>query len=173
MITREELTSIGKFGKPHGIAGEVNALITAPDEVLSHCSCIICDIDGIFVPFFITNIRSKSTNSLLLNIDGINSESEASMLVNKDIYVLQREYNEILDDDEVPVDFFINYDAVINDELHGKIVDIDDSTANVLFIVTLNDDRQVLIPAVDEFIQDYDNESRSIHFRIPQELLEL
>lgn len=173
MITRDELTIIGKFGKPHGIAGEVNAIIMASDEVLTHCSCIICNIDGIFVPFFITDIRGKSTNSLLLSIDGINSESEASMLVNKDIYVLQREYHDVLDDDEVPVDFFINYDAIINDKLHGKIVDIDDSTANVLFVVTLNDDTQVLIPAVDEFIKDYDSESRSIHFSIPQELLEL
>lgn len=173
MITRNELSIIGKFGKTHGIAGEVNAVVSTPHEVLSHCSCITCDIDGIFVPFFITNIRSKSTNSLLLTIDGISSEREASMLVNKDIYVLQKEYNEILNDDEVPVDFFINYDAVINETLHGKIVDIDDSTANVLFVVKLNDGTQVLIPAVDHFIKDCDSDSRSIHFNVPQDLLEL
>ena len=40
MITIDEIISIGKFNKAHGINGELSATITAPQVVLDNCSCI-------------------------------------------------------------------------------------------------------------------------------------
>ena len=110
MITIDEIISICKFNKAHGINGELSATITAPQVVLDNCSCIVCDIDGIFVPFFIKDYRIKSQETFLLSIDDINNEQEAAMLVNKDIYVKRNEYGDALDDeDQVPIDFFIGF----------------------------------------------------------------
>ncbi len=173
MITRDEITIIGKFLKTHGISGELTATFSAPLEVVKQCTCIVCDIDGIYVPFFISAMRNKSAQAALLSIDGISSDQQAATLVNKDIFILRREYEECVDEDEVPVDFFINYEAIINDNIHGKLVDIDDATANVLFVIVLDDGSEVLIPAVDNFIKKFDNDNRVIHLTIPQDLLEL
>ena len=56
MILKEELTEIGRFGKPHGIQGEINA--TVDDDVdVDAINRIVVNIDGIYVPFFIRSIR--------------------------------------------------------------------------------------------------------------------
>ena len=174
MITSDQITTIGKFNKPHGINGEVSATILAPRAVLEGCSCIICDIDGIFVPFFINSIRNKSQETVLLTIDGIGNENEAAMIVNKDIYVLRSEYSHIAhDQEELPVDFFTGFDVIINDKLRGKISDIDDATANVLFVIEISDGSQTLIPAVEDFIIGIDIDNRLIELEVPVELLSL
>ncbi len=173
MITSDEIIGIGKFNKTHGINGEISATINAPEAVLDNCSCLVCDIDGIFVPFFIKNIRAKSQETMLITIDDINSEHDAAMLVNKDIYVKRSEYSEVLDDeDEVPIDYLIGFTATVNGT-QGKIASIDDSTANVLFLVETTGGQSLLIPAVDDFITEIDTKHRTIKMEVPDDLLHL
>lgn len=174
MISREEITCIGHFNKTHGINGEISATINSPLNVMDDCKCLVCNIDGIFVPFFPSNVRQKTSESMLITIDGITNETEAEMLVNKDIFVLTSDYaSKVKDDDDVPVDFFVGFDTLVNDKLHGKVTNIDDSTANVLFVITLDNEKELLVPAVDQFISEIDIDKRFINFDIPQELLEL
>ena len=58
MIRRDELIQIGQFNKPHGIEGEITASVNYDFDDLSAFSCLIVEIDGIFVPFFVTNVRT-------------------------------------------------------------------------------------------------------------------
>lgn len=169
---------MGHFNKPHGVQGEVSCSLDCDVDILERFSCIVVDIDGIFVPFFINRVRTKTVTTALLTIDGINTGEQASAtLVNKTLYVLKRDYDRLAeeagyDDDEMlPADFFIGSQAVINDSERGKIVDIDDTTANVLFVIALKDGREVLIPAVDEMIDRADDDT--IFFNVPDELLDL
>ncbi|MBR5102767.1 MAG: 16S rRNA processing protein RimM, partial [Muribaculaceae bacterium] len=97
MIQRSELIEIGTFRKPHGVNGEISAVADVDAALLTRFSCVVVSIDGIFVPFFIANARPKSGETVLLQIDGISSEAEASALVNKDFYVLKTEYSTICD----------------------------------------------------------------------------
>ena len=69
MITHNEITTVGKFNKTHGINGEISATINAPINAVRKCSCIVCNIDGILVPFFIKDIRNKSSETVLFNIE--------------------------------------------------------------------------------------------------------
>ena len=174
MITRDEITCIGKFNKPHGINGEISAVVSSPID-LRNCKCIICGIDGIFVPFFITNIREKSFDTLLLTVDGINDETEASLLVNNEIYILKKDFQNFLEeeDGEIPVDFLMNFRVSINDAYNGKIIDIDDSTPNVLFVINMDNGSTILIPAVNEFITAIDLEKKNMALEVPVELLDL
>ena len=87
MITRDELIAIGHYNKPHGVAGELSATVDVDLEVLRGLSCLVSDIDGIFVPFFVNAIRPKSVDTMLLTIDGIENEKEAARLVNRDIWI--------------------------------------------------------------------------------------
>lgn len=175
MIRRDELIQIGQFNKPHGIEGEITASVNYDFDDLSAFSCLIVEIDGIFVPFFVTNVRTKSSQTILLKIDGINDEREASMLVNKEIYVLNSEFNatEVFDDDEMPVDILVGYEMIQEGNSIGHISDIEDSTANVLFVVKNADGKELLIPAVDDFIDSIDTENKQIHMSLPLELINL
>lgn len=175
MITRDELIEIGVYNKPHGVNGEISATIDCELDILSQFSCLFSDIDGIFVPFFVSSKRGKTAQTVLLQIDGINNESEATLLVNKTIFVKKNEFDKLAkdyDSDEMPIDYFIGYKAIINEDTVGEIVDVDDSTANVLFRIEV-DDKELLVPAVDEFVVDIDTENETIKLDVPTELLDL
>ena len=107
MITREELIAIGHYNKAHGVAGEISATIDVDFEVLRALSCLVSDIDGIFVPFFVNSARPKNSDTVLLTIDGIDTEMEAARLVNHGIYALKRDYRQ--ENDEYDAD--IKYGA--------------------------------------------------------------
>lgn len=175
MIRQEEIVQIGQFNKPHGIDGEITASVDFDINDLKHFSCLIADVDGIFVPFFMNALRPKSSQSLLLKIDGIENETDAAMLVNKPIFVLKTEFGELdsFNDDEIPVDCLVGYSVFQHGESLGHITRIDDSTANVLFVVTDSNNRELLIPAVDDFIESIDIDNQEISLNIPPDIISL
>lgn len=177
MILRDEIIDIGRYNKPHGVNGEISASLDVDTDVLGEFSCLISDIDGIFVPFFVNAMRSKGASTALLTIDGIANERDAALLVNKDIYVLKREYEQLSEDedcDELPLDYFIGFRISAYDgEIVGEIIDVDDSTENVLFIVERPDGNEVAVPAADELITGLDVENKTMEMSLPKGLLEL
>ena len=54
MIRKEEVTAVGELVKPHGIAGEM-VMTTMYDGLFDDMEdpYLICDMDGILVPFYI------------------------------------------------------------------------------------------------------------------------
>ena len=60
IISPEILTTVGKLMKPHGINGEITVLLTA-DVDLAALRCVILEMDGIYVPFFLNSVRPKSS----------------------------------------------------------------------------------------------------------------
>lgn len=177
MITRDQLIEIGHFNKAHGVNGEVNASLQIDADLVTQLSCLVCDMDGIFVPFFVESYRPKGATTVLLTIDGFNNEQEISALVGKDFYALKRDYDEIAqtivddDDDELPLDYFIGFDMTDCGVRVGQIVDIDDATDNVLFIVHRDDDTLVSVPAVDDLIDSMDMDNHVIDMILPEGLL--
>lgn len=173
MIVRDQLIEIGQFNKSHGINGEISATLDFDIDGMKAFSCLIVQVEGIFVPFFVAGIREKSAQTMLLQIDGISNEQEATLLVNKKIYVLKSEYSAVMpdDDSEIGIELLVGYDVNTGDNLLGKIVDIEDSTANVLFVVQGNDGNEVLIPVVDDFIEGIDTDEQVIHMNLPEELI--
>ena len=172
MIT--DIVEIGKFNKPHGLNGEISATLDVDPTGLS---CIIVDIDGINVPFFITSTRPKNAGTTLLRIDGVDSEEAVRMFVNKPVYALSTEVSEEerTDEDGFYASDFIGYD-IIDDATSGRIgsiTDIDDNTENVLFIVDTPDGGRAFIPVADEFITDIDTERRTLTMNLPQGLINL
>ena len=176
MITRDELIAIGRYNKPHGVAGEISATIDADMDTLQGLSCLVTDIDGIFVPFFVNACRPKSQETVLLTIDGIDNEKEVSRLVNHDIYALKRDYRqECLDSDAdgFPLDYFIGFELHDSDgERVGEITDVDEQTENAIFIVD-REGAELMVPATDELIVEFDLDKKVMVMDLPQGLLDL
>ena len=176
MITREELIAIGHYNKPHGVAGEISATIDVDLEVLQQLSCLVSDMDGIFVPFYVNACRPKSSETFLLTIDGFNSEQEVSRLVNRDIFALKREFqqeSEDADADGYPLDFFIGFDLQDSDGTRvGTITDVDEQTENAIFIIS-RDDEEIMVPASDDLIVEFDLDKKLMVMDLPKGLLDL
>ena len=175
MITRDEIIEIGTFNKPHGVEGEISATFDCDVDVVKIFRCLICDIDGIFVPFFPESTREKGITSIIVKIEGIDSAESVKILVNKKIYVLKSEYSDLSteeDYDDYPVDFFIGFTIMDGDTIIGNVTGIEDSTKNVLFIVS-NGDNRVYVPAVDDFIKDINIEKKTITMSLPEGLIDM
>ncbi len=176
MITRDELIAIGHYNKPHGVAGELSATVDVELEVLSGLSCLVSDIDGIFVPFFVNAIRPKSGDTVLLTIDGIENEIEAARLVNRDIYALKRDYQQEsidADADGYPLDFFIGFELRDSDGSRvGEITDVDEQTENAIFVVD-RDGSEIMVPATDDLIVEFDVDNKLMVMDLPEGLLDL
>lgn len=173
MIRKEEVFKIGQFAKPHGIKGELS-LVTNSD-VLDDAEdpYIVCDMDGILVPFFVEDYRYKSDTITLVKLEDVNTEQDARMFVNKEVFYPLDAVDEEDLVGEMTWDSFIGY--TVFDERHGllgKITEVDESTLNVLLNID-HDGEDLLIPAAEELITDADHEARTLTVSLPEGLLEI
>lgn len=173
MIKNDEITKIGQLVKPHGIKGEITATVDY-DIDLTELKCIVVNVDGIFVPFFINAIRPKSSESVILSIDDIASDNMAKQLCGSDYYALNSdlEFSDMPDNGGGYVADFIGYTITeSNGNAVGRIYDYDDSTSNILFLVRRPDDSTSYIPVAEEFIEAIDPESKTIVMSLPEGLI--
>ncbi|MDR1698545.1 MAG: ribosome maturation factor RimM [Prevotellaceae bacterium] len=173
MIKEEELFQIGNLHKPHAIHGEMSATFTSHSVDLDECPFMVLNIDGIFVPFFIESYRYKTDTTALIKFEGIDSEEEAKRLSNLSIY-LPLKYRQENQDNENDIHYFTGF-KVIDSALGelGRITDIDDSTANVLFIITTLNGEELLIPATDDFVEKIDEKNRILLMNLPEGIFSL
>ncbi len=175
MITKDEIIEIGKFQKTHALKGELNALLDVDEDYAADGNPLIVEMDGIFVPFYAESVRPKGSESCLVKLKDVDSQELAQQFVNKNIYALRSELVNYYDvpEDEIVADFvgFKIVDRHIGEV--GTVADIDDTTANVLFVVNRPDGSTVLIPVADEFIESIDTDAKLIHTSLPEGLIEM
>lgn len=169
MIRKEEIAEIGLFRKPHGVKGEISAELDVPADELKSFSAIVCEMEGIYVPFFIESVRQKGQVTALLTIDGFDTDVAVKKFSNKRIYVLRKE---LLESDVMEDGLLIGFDILMADGKRiGTVTDVDDSTANVLFVVDGNNG-ELYIPVVDDFILEINEQDRFIIVDMPEGMIE-
>lgn len=172
MIKIEDVYRIGLINKPHGVHGEL--LFTFDDDIFDRMEAdyIICMMDGILVPFFFESYRFRSDSTALIKLEGIDTEQQARRMTNVEVF-FPKEHAEELEDNELTWSYFVGFLIKdVNEGEIGKVIDVDDSTINTLFVVDHND-TEVLIPAQEDFIVDLDRGKRVITMQIPAGLLDL
>lgn len=168
MIREEDVYKIGVIGKTHGVKGELNFTFT--DDVFDRVDAdyLILRIDGILVPFFIDEYRFRSDDRALLILHDIDTNEKAQNLVGTEVFfpysLSDKQKNEVISFNDL-IGFTI--DGI------GIVTGIDDYTENILFEVKRNDGKQILIPAVEEFVENVDYEKKIIKVQLPEGLVEL
>lgn len=173
MIDREDLVKIGHINKPHGIKGELNCSFSnIPFENIDDIFFIF-ELDGIFVPFLLDDYRINSHSSAYIKLKNINTDLQAKLLNNKDIYFPKKDVVEEIEIGIDSWDFFIGYTLL--DEKYGmlgEIIDVDDTTINVLFVIR-KEDKEFLIPANENILLSFDQESKILYSSIPEGLINI
>ena len=172
MIRPEEVYCIGKFTRTHGVQGEMALAFT--DDVFDRTDCpyLVCNMDGILVPFFIEEYRFKSDSVALIKFERFDTSEAAAIFTNKEVY-FPKDYAEQAEDGEYSWQYFIGF--ATEDATHGhlgELVAVDESTINTLFVVERPNGDELLIPAQEEFIEELDHDKRIIKFNLPDGLLE-
>ena len=176
MIRREEVAAVGELIKTHGIAGEL-VMKTLYDRLFEGTDTpyIICDMDGILVPFFIESYRPRGVASLLVKLEYVDDEHAARRFVHRTAYypIDRLPENDSEGADDPAWECFVGYQ--LTDEAGrevGTVAAVDASTANVLFRVD-REGHELLIPVASEVVHGVDHAARRIAVAMPEGLLDL
>lgn len=172
MINPADTYKIGSLTRTHGLRGELQFVFT--DDIFDRADAdhLLVEVDGILTPFYIEEYRFRSDSSALILFEDINTVEAAQPLVGCDVYV-ERSLAGDAPDEEPSLRSLIGFHIQTEEGTEvGEIVDIDDQTENLLFVVE-HGEREVLIPAHEELITQWQPDARRIVMRLPDGLLEL
>ncbi|MDH6356632.1 ribosome maturation factor RimM [Parabacteroides sp. PF5-9] len=173
MINQEDTLKIGRFAKPHGVKGEL-ALVTNYDLFEeSDDPYLICDIDGILVPFYIEEYRYKGESIILVKLEYVDNEDSAREFINRDVYYPIAAMAADNLSEGITWDNFIGY--TVSDKKHGllgKVIHVDESTINVLLHIDYKGE-ELLFPAAEELITEIDHPNKQMTVFLPEGLLDL
>jgi 16S rRNA processing protein RimM len=173
MIRFEDVFPIGKIIKPHGIEGEMLFEFKTAVFDTEDAEFLLFDMDGILIPFFIESYRFTSEKSALIHLEDVETDEKARIFSGKTVY-MPNDFLEKIHPEDAGTDYFIGFD--VTDE-HGQklgtVIEIDESTQNMLFVLRTGNDGELLIPANDDLVQKIDHDNRMLHLKLPEGLLDI
>jgi 16S rRNA processing protein RimM len=172
-MTKEECFYLGRIVGKFSFKGEVLIkLDTDEPEIYTEMESVFVEYNDNLVPFFIERSYLHKSTLLRAKFEDINTEEDAEDMVGTELYLPLNLLPE-LPEDKFYYHEIIGFDVI--DAEHGnigKIVSINDSTAQALFEIN-KDGKQILIPMNDEFIQKLDKENKIINVITPEGLVDL
>lgn len=161
---------LGKISRKHGYKGELNIKLDISSfSFLRKLDHAFVKIDNTLIPYFISSLRFKNNNVALVKFEDVNSENEASLMIGKKVYLPieklpEKERNRIS---------YLHFTVVDNTYGKiGKIIDIQNNQTQSLFVIAYQE-KEVLVPIVDQFITNIDLEKREIYIKTPPGLIDL
>lgn len=175
MNTLPSLTPIGRVGRRHGTRGELTLQLTRSIEnsIGNVSKCLFITIDGLPVPFFIKEWRSKGGTSLIVKFDDVDTDTQATQLVGCEVSLPVAELEE-REAEVLTWQAFKGYCIeTVNGTPIGRVTAVDDRNANILLYVCTADGREVLLPLHKDFIHELDHHARLLRLDLPQGLLDI
>lgn len=167
---------VGYLSRVHGIRGELVFVLTAESSDLAEGEIWLRPrAGGRAKPFVIERARTHH-GALLVVLRGITTRNEAELLKSHTVLVDADRLPE-LDDDEVWLKDLPGLRVIIEDEAGerelGVIASADAPAGQVLWSITTHDGKEVLFPAVEEFVLSIDLEKGETRIAPPPGLLDL
>lgn len=167
----EDKFQVGAIASTHGVRGEVKVFPTTDDA--KRYSKLKEVFMGEGKDALLLHIESVKyfKNMVIVKFKEFNSLNEVESLKGKKLYVT-RENAVKLRKDEYFVADLIDMDVVDEAKnINGKLSDVMTTGANDVYVIELEDGRELLLPAIKECILDVDFESNCIKINILEGLL--
>ncbi|HCD52276.1 MAG TPA: 16S rRNA processing protein RimM [Balneolaceae bacterium] len=160
-------TAIGHIVRSHGLHGELKVQIN-PEFInnFESVSLVYLQNDrGDFYPRRINEIRTEGKGnsiSFFAHFDSVADRNSADLLKNRSLYVENRVAEQIFEDPDADNESLLDFE-VINDsgESLGLVIDVMDQGVQTLITVATTKG-SLLIPVVDEYISDIDDQNQRI-----------
>ena len=172
-MDKDKCCLFGTFVKVNGFKGElVLKSYYFLSEKLESIPSIFIEIDGILIPFFITNFIIRSSFAALIKLEDIDNTFAAKELIGKNIYTTKDNFH-FTEDSFVQSSQLIGYTIVDdNDKEIGEIYDTINIRQNPIAMVRINN-KETLIPINNKAIISIDDENKIIKLHIAEGLLEI
>lgn len=172
-MRKEDCFYLGKIAKKFSFKGEVLLYLdTDEPELYEDLESVLVEINKNLIPFFIDNASLHKNDFLRVKFEEVDSEEEAESIIGCEIY-LPLSMLPKLEGNKFYFHEVIGFE--IEDKrvgVFGKIVSINDSTAQPLFEV-LNGEKEILIPMIDHFIIEIDRKNKKVIMDLPEGLIEM
>ena len=172
-MRKEDCFYLGKIAKKFSFKGEVLIYLdTDEPELYENMESVFVEFNKNLVPFFIENSSLHKNDFLRVQFEDVDSEEEADSIIGCEVYLPLSMLPKLTGNK-----FYFH--EVIGFEIEdkrwgvfGKIVSINDSTAQPLFEV-VNGEVEMLIPMVDHFLVKIDRENKKVVMDLPEGLVEM
>lgn len=168
--------SAGRINKLFGTDGGLMLSLypAFPDDFDPQTTPLMVTIDALEVPLWCERFERRGISGATATFADIDTERRARELIGLEFRIEDPTDEE---DDEFYLENLVGFEAVVEEvgaeaQHAGIITDFYDSEMNPLFEVEIGG-RQVLVPAVEEFIAHIDFEDRRIHFVLPEGMIDL
>lgn len=166
----EELLQVGAITTTHGVRGEVKVYPTTDDpKRYSKLKEVILDTPDKTV-LHVESVKYFK-NLVIVKFKEYNSLNEVELLKGKKLFVTRQNAVKLKKDEYFVADLIGM--SVIDEakNIKGELVDVMETGANDVYIINLEDGREVLIPAIKECILDVNTEDMIIKINILDGLL--
>ncbi|MFJ1474219.1 ribosome maturation factor RimM [Capnocytophaga cynodegmi] len=172
-MTLKDCFYVGTIVSKFSFKGEVLVKLDSDDpELYENLESVFIALGNNLVPFFVEKCSLHKSDLLRIKFEDVENESDADTLLKHKLYL--------------PLSFLpklsgnkFYYHEVIGFTMEdieygyvGTITGVNDSTSQALFEVK-NNDKEILIPMNDEFLEKVDRENRKIIVKTPEGLIDL
>ena len=171
-MKKEDFYYLGRISKPFGSKGQLTVFLDVDDSrKYKKLESIYLDLDGEWVPFFITSIEILSGRKALIQFEDVNNAQDAAVYTGREMYLPLTSlptlkgkkfyYHEIKG-------------FTVIDKVHGKIGIISDvmDLPRQSLLQIVHDDKEILIPILDDVIVKIDRDKKELHIRAPEGLID-
>lgn len=163
---------IGKIVATHGLGGSVIMThIIGHSEWLKKEDILFVEMNkNSHIPFFLTQVKATNNEEYLLNFEDIATVEAARRLVGKHVYVKEDVLAEHAQDSPL---LWIGFKVI--DKNHGELGIIEDvMEAPTQWLAKLTyKNKEVLLPLVEQTVQQIDLKKKIIKMNLPEGLLEV
>ncbi|CEN35724.1 ribosome maturation factor RimM [Capnocytophaga cynodegmi] len=172
-MTLKDCFYVGTIVSKFSFKGEVLVKLDSDDpELYENLESVFIALGNNLVPFFVEKCSLHKSDLLRIKFEDVENESDADTLLKHKLYL--------------PLSFLpklsgnkFYYHEVIGFTMEdieygyvGTITGVNDSTSQALFEVK-NNDKEILIPMNDEFLEKVDRENKKIIVKTPEGLIDL
>jgi 16S rRNA processing protein RimM len=172
-MDKKDFYFLGKVTKTSGYKGNLVFFFDVDDiGNYNELEAVFIDVHGELIPFVILGLHFKSNNTAFVTLEDITDDEQASALVNCDLY-LPISFLPPLTGNKFYFHELIGYSVL--DVRHGnigKITSVNDNAQQAIFNIQFND-KEILVPIIDEIIRKVDRENKTIHVETPEGLIEI
>jgi 16S rRNA processing protein RimM len=172
-MLKEDCFFLGTIVGKYSFKGEILLKLDTdtPSDYTDLNSLFVATSEGL-VPYFIDQCRLHKSALLRIKFEGVDSESDASELIKKEVY-LPLNMLAPLEDDKFYYHEVIDFYAIADDgKSIGRITAVNDAGPQALFVID-SAGTEILIPVHDNFIKKLDKKNKKIHFELPEGLLDI
>jgi 16S rRNA processing protein RimM len=172
MINKDNCILLGTLAKPHGTRGSLIIRFSGlKAEDFKKRGMVFVEIDGLPVPFFIESFQEKTEDTVILKIEGIDTENKAREFVGYPVYVMKDQIK--VKSSSKKIQDIKGYE-VIDKHLGfiGFAEEVIEMTKNPLMSV-INGDKEFLVPVHEDIVLEINDKEKIIRIDAPVGLFDI